>query len=463
MAYRMESIEVPVDDPFKNDSFNRREVVEFLSSLIGRAGGPFVLALDSPWGTGKSVFVKMLEADLQAKNFQCVYFDAWKSDHVMDPLVALVASVEAAIKNASKKKNFPALESVKKITGIVAKRGAVAAIKAFSFGALDLEEEVENAVAEFGAETFTDLVEVYKAETALFDRFRKKLEETVGALEVDGKEPTLVFFIDELDRCRPSFAIQLLERIKHLFDLANICFVLSVNKGQLESVVRAVYGSNINAQEYLRRFFDLEYGLPAGKSVDFTAALLKRFDVDSYFIDENGSGAFHLVEDRQLFIDSFTALSDVFELTLRARERCITRFKIVLDQTPNNNKLYPQLVALLVVVRATDPLLFERIANGRITPFEVMDYMGQKRYGAGFVDSDEGRILLGLLIAYFPLSKKYKEFHDQAIYFSEHTSGMEQEGWLLVVRVLTNEKRNNSARSFQELARKIDISSGVKL
>lgn len=67
-----------------------------------------------------------------------------------------------------------------------------------------------------------------------------------------------MFFIDELDRCRPTFAIELLERIKHLFDIQNIVFVLSIDKEQLEASTAAAYGSAINAPEYLRRFIDLE-------------------------------------------------------------------------------------------------------------------------------------------------------------------------------------------------------------
>jgi hypothetical protein len=122
-------------------------------------------------------------------------------------------------------------------------------------------------------------------ESELLEKFRAELTAAVAQLPVAGKEPKLVVFIDELDRCRPNFAIELLERIKHLFDIPNIIFVLSIDKQQLEASTAAVYGAAINAAEYLRRFIDLEYGIPAANSKRYTENLIKRFDLDPVFAE----------------------------------------------------------------------------------------------------------------------------------------------------------------------------------
>nr|MBP8237155.1 hypothetical protein [Pseudomonas sp.] len=94
MTYRIDDLEIPAESPFRHDALDRKPLVEFLSSLIKRLNGPFVMALDSPWGTGKTTLVRMLMADLQGKGFQCTYFNAWKVDYVTDPLVALVSSID---------------------------------------------------------------------------------------------------------------------------------------------------------------------------------------------------------------------------------------------------------------------------------------------------------------------------------------------------------------------------------
>ena len=70
-----------------------------------------------------------------------------------------------------------------------------------------------------------------------------------------------MFIIDELDRCRPTFAIELLERVKHIFDVPNIVFVFGINRAELVKSLESIYGE-IDAGTYLRRFFDMEFVLP---------------------------------------------------------------------------------------------------------------------------------------------------------------------------------------------------------
>jgi hypothetical protein len=247
MTYRIDDLEIPAESPFCHDALDRQPLVEFLSSLIKRLNGPFVMALDSPWGTGKTTLVRMLMADLQSKEFQCTYFNAWKVDYVTDPLVALVSSIDRidlGTKEAGSKFKSH-LKTVKKVTTLVAKRGLMAATKALTLGALDIEGEYEAAASELASDTVGDIVDAFNHESELLEKFRAELEAAVTQLPAASKEPNLVFFIDELDRCRPTFAIELLERIKHLFDIPNIIFVLSIDKQQLEASTAAVYGSAI--------------------------------------------------------------------------------------------------------------------------------------------------------------------------------------------------------------------------
>ena len=107
-----------------------------------------------------------------------------------------------------------------------------------------------------------DAVATFNQESNLFDEFRKELTEAVKLLQNDEtereskdiSESNLVIFVDELDRCRPTFAVQLLERIKHLFDIPKIVFVLSLDKKQMEASIKAVYGAEIDAAEYSTPF-----------------------------------------------------------------------------------------------------------------------------------------------------------------------------------------------------------------
>ena len=396
MRYRLDSLEIPLDEPYRNDALGRKQVVDFLAGLIGRAPGPFVLALDSPWGSGKTTLVKLLQAELQRQTFQCVYFNAWQVDYVTDPLVALVSSIDridlAAGEPASSFKKH--LKTVRKVTSLVAKRSVVVATKALTAGLLDLDDEIETAVSALASETAGDLVELFQKERELLKKFRSELQAAIDELPRAGKKATLVFFIDELDRCRPTFAIELLERVKHLFDVPNIVFVLSIDKGQLEASTAAVYGDGINAAEYLRRFIDLEFGIPRAETKAFVEALMIRFELDQAFALRQGE----LSYDQRNFATTFVSLANIYDLSLRAIERCMTRLCIVLDQTPNNHYLDPVLVALLVVLRVKERDLFERLHRGHASPSDVMKRLSSLPDGKKFVDSRGGMFLEAHLI-----------------------------------------------------------------
>lgn len=415
MKFRLPELEIPSDDPFKNDAFERKPVVEFLAGLLDKFNGPFVLALDSPWGTGKTTLVKMLKAQLEQSSFQCVYFNAWQTDFVDDPLVALVSEldsidlVDGEAKSAFKKH----LATAKKITTAVAKRGLIAGAKAATLGALDLQREYEAVAADVAGGLVGDAVEVFQKEKAALKKLREELEGAVAQLKETGKRESLVFFIDELDRCRPTFAIELLERIKHLFDLSSIVFVLSVDKAQLSASVASVYGEKSDTQEYLRRFFDLEFGIPRIKSKRHTSVLLTRFGLDDVFAKRSHSD---LQYDKSHFVDYFSALADVFQLSLRARERCVTLLAVVMHQTQENQYLDAILVSYLIVLRAKQPEIFRALYEGSLSVDDAMDAVKRLQGGDKLVADRPGMLIESYLLAGDPntdrVNAHYKKLED---------------------------------------------------
>lgn len=401
MKYRLPELDVPDDNPFQHDALDRKPVVEFLSGLIRRLSGPFVLALDSPWGTGKTTLIRMLQADLKRQEFQCLYFNAWKVDYVTDPLVALVGALDDLhLDDDDAEKSFRGhLKIAKEITTMVAKRVVVAGVKAATLNILDMDKAIEAMASENSGAIAGDLVDAFNKEKVTLETFKSEVEKAVKTFEPTGKKENLVFFIDELDRCRPTFAIEMLERIKHLFDVPNIIFVLSVDKGQLEASTAAVYGDRINAQEYLRRFIDLEYGIPLVQTKKFTEKLLTRFELDSLFSERKNEVTRY---DKDNFVDAFTVLADHLNMSLRARERCITRLCIVMEQTQADHFLDPFLVALLLVLRSNKADLFIRICSGVDGPEAVMQYLSGLPGGAQLVDGRLGVLLEAYLIASDP-------------------------------------------------------------
>jgi hypothetical protein len=271
----------------------------------------------------------------------------------------------------------------------------------------------------------------------------------------------LVFFVDELDRCRPTFSIELLERIKHLFDIPNILFVLSLDKPQLEASIMAVYGQGINSTEYLRRFIDLEYLIPTIKTKQFVESLFKRFALDEIFIQRTHH---ELQSDKSNFISFFASLADAVPLTLRAQERCITRLRVVMDQTPANHYLEPILVALLIVLKAVQPELFSRLYRGYATAKDVMEYLNSLPGGNEIVSGRQGIFVEAYLISSDDnLERKeiaMSELRDQVNNQGYSAETKDRASQLIqIIQHLTHRTRD---LSFSHISRKIDLAAWIK-
>ncbi len=121
----------------------------------------------------------------------------------------------------------------------------------------DIVKKANDEIADNTSKWITKEFEGFENAKASFDNYKNTLKNFC-----DKETKPVVIFIDELDRCRPSFAVQLLERIKHLFDVPNLIFVLLMNKNQLEKAIEGVYGSGTDAKGYLSKFINLFLHLP---------------------------------------------------------------------------------------------------------------------------------------------------------------------------------------------------------
>lgn len=251
---------------FDDDIYNRKVIAENLTKIIEVQEEPIVISLDSEWGTGKTTFVTMwkdlLDNDEEySSKFNTLYFNAWENDYITDPLLALVSEIEAEIKREDSKfkKNF---NKVKEVILPMAKLVTKVGVKVGTAGVLDLDKV---NLGDYTEDTIMDLAsklgEFSIKEIVASKSIRTKFKEVMSEYQKENCKK-IIFFIDELDRCRPTFAIELLEVIKHLFNIDNCIFIISIDKEQLSHSVSTIYGQNMDTIGYLRRFFDLDYRLP---------------------------------------------------------------------------------------------------------------------------------------------------------------------------------------------------------
>ncbi|WP_339138250.1 MAG: P-loop NTPase fold protein [Candidatus Electrothrix sp. GW3-4] len=389
ITYKLAELDVPSDDPFHFDALNREPSVEAVSSLIGELSGPFVLAIDSPWGTGKTTFVRMLQAVLEKKEHPCLYFNAWETDFSTDPLVAFLGEISTLLsedisKDSALAKNF---DKAKKIAGRLARRVIPAAAKVATYGALDLDKVVEKTVADGVSDSVSDAVDEYLKEKELIDEFHKTLSKVVDQLNQEGKPSQIIIFVDEIDRCRPTYAVELLERIKHLFNIENVIFVVSLDKQQLRTSLGAVYGQGINADEYLRRFIDLEFLLPKPDMKAFAKSLFDKFGLSKVLSARSQNDSQLNQRDFQRL---FAELAKHFGLSLRAMEHCFTRILVAILTSEKGDIPSPYLLTILTILRTNALDVYRRFALEGGNVKGVMEYVKSNNEGAQLVDSEIG-------------------------------------------------------------------------
>lgn len=368
---RPADVKVPEDDPFQNDLLDRKASIEALTGLLGAVQGPCVLALDSEWGGGKTTFLKMWAAHLRNEGFSVAEFNAWETDFSGDPFVALSSRLQEQFDTA---RPDDGAESVQRFTNAakrIALRAAPIALRALSQGLLDagsLEQAITDEVSSYAKDRLEEFEEVEQS----FVDFKESLQEEALLLSKKHDDRPLFIMIDELDRCRPSYTIELLEAAKHLFSVDQIIFVLAVNRSELAHSVKALYGSKFDAAGYLHRFFDLDYILPTPDRETFVLQGMIDTGLDAFFCETP--------ETFQTVPKMIARMLAGSGLDLRNIRRTIHRQGLIVS---SQTSVFPAIVTRLsvaLVMRALDPELYQQFSRGDIPDIDVINQI--YTYGA---------------------------------------------------------------------------------
>lgn len=251
----------------EEDPAERKKDLKSLLNIINNADGRFSIFLDAAWGDGKTFLVHqakrilenaniyLVHKDFEGQNiiwqqyankfsfdslFLPVYFNAWENDDFDDPLLPLLATIAHEC-------NFTNLEISKN------SRDVIASIIDSVTGAMGHCVEAKNLVDTVSGE---NLLDAFSKRMELRERF-----DILTSASLAEHADKLVIFIDELDRCRPDFAVKLLEQTKNLFSSDNVILVFATDSIQLSHTIRGVYGQRFDAEKYLERFYDMKVTL----------------------------------------------------------------------------------------------------------------------------------------------------------------------------------------------------------
>lgn len=355
---------------------DRKADGEKLSNLVERISEPLVIALDAPWGAGKSVFLQCWVGEHLKNEHEhkanTVYFDAFKHDFLDDPLVGLTSAISDRFAEKSKTNN--ALKKVKQAASKLAKPTARVAL---AFGTAGISE-LTGAVVDVALQTGSQ--ELAKASESFWKKEDGKRAAMLGfrtALSELATEQKLVIVIDELDRCRPDYALSLLEVIKHFFDVDNVHFVLGINRAELENSVRARYGSGVDAGTYLQKFISVTMPLPK-RNRDF------RWDVNLDHLKEVGE--YLNITDVPVwqFLENLIKDTPPHNFTLRSVERLCTLVALSSKRISGwHSHGHDILRASLLIIKVSDSTLYNSILRTEVTKDEFLRAFGlQAKFNA---------------------------------------------------------------------------------
>lgn len=372
MKYKHNDIAINPKHPFANCQLDREQYANVLTQIVSHYADGFVLSVNGQWGTGKSTFMKMWDASLKLDGYQTVYFNAWENDFTPDPFVAILGEIQGLISP----ENASTFDKVIEIGGRIAHNAIPTLMKVVTKKILGEDiGEITEAITKEAGDIFKENVLEYQNKKEQFQAFRKELSNFIDA---NIEKKPIVFIVDELDRCRPDYAVEVLENIKHLFSIEGIVFVLAIDKEQLCNAIRGHYGSDrINAEEYLRRFIDVEYLLPEPQINLYCNYLYRYFDFASFLDSDHRSNHNQLCRDGEIFKEYAIEFAIALRLTLRQIEKLFIHMRLVLRSLGPNRYLFPRSVFTLIYIRANDSLLYRKITQNKLSPQELMDALHQ--------------------------------------------------------------------------------------
>lgn len=385
-------------DHWEDDTLKRIQDASYLTDYLDRRYQKrpkemgFVLAIDAEWGFGKTFLIDRWHKDLKDNQYPTILFDAWKNDFSKDPLIAFISELNESL--APYFKEVPtgkvifddAINTLKKILLPTAKAIGFSIFKQATGMAVgsfldqissdDQDNDSDKKISEkFNfedaqkklSETIEGAIKNHQTVKNSIALFRMQMSRLVEAIESSSLKLPIIIFVDELDRCRPNYALELLETIKHIFGVPGVYFVISTNILQLSHSVKAVYGAEFNGHRYLKRFFDLEYSLPAPDERLFVMELFKSIEFPIN-INHGLSSTSNYSDDP--ITKSFLVYAKYFGLTLRDMEQAVRIIENCLVYL-TSNIVHIQFLFYLAVVYQRSPPTYRKIVAARGLTIEI--------------------------------------------------------------------------------------------
>ncbi|MGO2510662.1 KAP family P-loop NTPase fold protein [Marinomonas polaris] len=382
---------------FPRDTLNRAKYATFLTQfLVGQGFDEtrekddqkrnYVLNLNSEWGSGKTYFLKRWSHDLKA-HFPVVYIDAWQQDYSDDPLMTAISSIIKQLREQAKMpESSPKFQLPKKALGLL-KAAAPGFARSMAKRYLDMDlaaflqadddSELKDAkdsegnpidLSELASTMVKQLIDEHDGKKKAIDDLKVHVANWVQTVtETQQLTYPAFIFIDELDRCRPSYAVEMLETIKHIFDIKGIVFVVATDTEQLQHAVKAIYGEGFDARLYLGRFFNSRFSLKAPDLKSFLEVHTDISKLSGEYLKKAGIQILPPNDDASITLSNISVILGAFKMPPRTAIQIADRVVATISNMPNGSKIDILMLTTLLCFYEEDVEKFHKIVQQSFT------------------------------------------------------------------------------------------------
>ena len=396
------------EDIWQKDKLGIKQHVTSFANILKQEkyvenGTSKVYSISAEFGVGKTFFCERLADILEQDDVPVSMLNIWKMDFYDNPLVPLLIKLEETYSQQSetvRTKKFPNPDGLLRVAkSIIAGINLDAQIPGVGEMNINGEKMVNTNEILKQNSTQKSIYDEYKTFEEELHKIKSFLENWAKSLE-----RPIVVIIDELDRCRPDYAVKTLETLKHFFDIPGFVFVLAIDEGQLKSSVETLYGTK-NFDGYKRKFINNSFVLPEPDKVKFTEYLYAKSGLDHIIkqIENNQRDLVFRIR-RNAYIERslparistefqeelnkikiynqqqtsesiikryFAAYSIRYKFSLRQMEQVFDRLVLFIKNILANNVLFsPDLAVFLVCLHEFDLAIYTKLKQKRYIGYD---------------------------------------------------------------------------------------------
>ena len=278
---RPDDLPVSATRPYAEDLLGRESFGDGLTRLVDYGAGTGAVLVDAGWGNGKTTFLRMWIQKARNDGKVVASLNAWDGDYHDNPLKHIAEKLASELeREVPRCHTTRLLNRLHQIWSFVCRSGRRLLPAGTAATAAASDGGAAWAVAIALAQLIRSLRTVQSAasgDSSRLESVRVRLQRAAAAVRRrrNGQSRSrFVVVIDELDRCRPDYAVRFLETVKHVFEVEHVTFVLAAHSTELANVMRGVYGDEFDGERYLERFFDIRLHLPEGTREQFVTRVV---------------------------------------------------------------------------------------------------------------------------------------------------------------------------------------------